>query len=240
MIFKFPKKKITLDCFTTKAYVIECAPIVPAIKLVPDWWKNIPNQDAVYTLTMRHCAGMVDYYKKSVAIPLWASMAITVGEDKHYSWMFSDHTTEAVVHDTKIQAPNFLNDYGHLKITSPWLLKCKEDINWVWSHPTYDYANNNQINSFPAITNFYYQHQTHINTMVSLEKPQTIVIPQGQILTMLTPMSDRKVEVIRHLVSDDEYKRLQNRNLPTLFKNSYANYVARINQFKDCPYRKGN
>ena len=83
MIFKFAQKKIVLDCFTTNPEVVEYAPISYAIKHIPQWWKDLPetylSEDGFTNRgTMRYCAGMVDYYKKSIAIPMWADFSLKI------------------------------------------------------------------------------------------------------------------------------------------------------------------
>jgi hypothetical protein len=236
MIFLFPKKKIVLDCFTSKPYVMEHAPINYAIKNIPDWWRNLP---ASYrdghnpVLTMKSCAGMIDYYTKSISIPLWSDLSISVDANKNYTWQFSDEATSAIVHP-KNQFVGFLNTYGHIKIDSPWLLKSEKNLNWVWSHPTYNYSNSNNIVSLPGITNFYHQHTTNINMLINLDQEKNFLLPYGEPLVVLTPMSDRKVKIVRHLVSENEYFNLYKKTSSITFVNKYKSIVD--NKFGSCPY----
>jgi len=245
MLFKFPQKKIVLDCFTTKSYAVEYAPINFAIKHIPDWWKNLPtsfvsdkNQFTEHG-TMKGCVGMVDYYKKSIAVPLWSDLSIKIFQDKTFAWQFSDGETAAVQHPIKKQATGFLNSYEHLKIDSPWLFKSEKDIYWLWSHPTYNYAHSNDICSIPGITSFYHQHATNINIMINVEKEKKILIPQGKPMTLITPMSDRKVEIVRHLIGVEEFIKLRDRSTTIKFISKYKEIIKRRKQFADCPYHKG-
>ena len=241
MLFKFPQKKIVLDCFTSDHYVIEQSPIDFAIKHIPDWWKNLPtsitNQNNFAPApTMKHCVGMVDYYKNSIALPLWSDLAIRVNQNKSYNWKFSNSNTQAVVHPINEQATGFLNNYGHLKISSPWYLKSEKNIDWVWSHPTYNYAHSNDIVSLPGIVNYYHQHATNINIMISLEKEKTILIPHSQPLVIMTPMSDRKIKIVHHLVSQQELNKMKNPNIT--FLQRYKNSIKARERFSSCPFHK--
>jgi len=248
ILFKFPKKKIVLDCFTTEEYILETAPIVPAIKLIPEWWRELPNAyyaEGSYspTSTMKHCVGMVDYYKKSIVIPLWSDLIVDIKTASEYQWRFSDRLSRATDHNMEQQATGFLSGYAHLKLHSPWLFKTKEDISWVWSHPVYNYEHSNDVVSLPAVINFLAQPNTNINLLFNASTPKSILIPQGQPLAHLTPMSDRKVDIRRHLITQAEYTRLDRKNTNIVFLYKYAKILNRTKQFKDCPFHnhtKGN
>ena len=240
ILFKFPQKKIVLDCFTYLEQVIETAPIVPAMKIMPDWWKELPNSylkpSGVETPTMKSCAGMVDYYKKSIVIPLWSEMYIHVRSDTDYNWVFSDGSSSASIHDVKQQAAGFLNNYAHIKMLNPWLLQTKESINWVWSHPVYAFPNSHNIVSLPAVTNFFDQASSHINIMIAAKEELKVTLPQGQPLAHITPMSDRKIEVVRHLITQQEFSRRNDCGVPITFLRKHDSIIKRKEQFSDCPF----
>jgi hypothetical protein len=241
ILFKFPQKKIVLDCFTTKVHVLETAPIVPAIKLMPEWWKQLPNSIFMEgTLgemsTMRSCVGMTDYYKKSIAIPMWSDLRINIESSTSYGWQFSDPLSQAQYHDMKKQATGFLDGYAHVKLVAPWYLKTKEDVSWVWSHPAYSFPDSHNIVPLPGVVNFLHQRALNANMLFFAEKPKTIFIPQGQTLAHLIPMSDRKVEIVRHLVNEKEYERIASISTPITFMKKYENNIKRKEQFKDCPF----
>jgi hypothetical protein len=236
MLFKFPKKKIVLDCFTTDTSVIEYAPIHYAIKHIPEWWKNLPARPpTVEHRTARQCAGIIDYYKKSIAIPLWSDCCIEFLENGMYRWYFADGKSHLDTHNVS-QRTGFLDEYLHLKFMSPWNFKSEKGINWVWSHPTYNYAHSNDIVCLPGIAEYHYQSGTNINMMLPYEKSKKFFIPQGQPLALLTPMSDRKVEIVRHLVTEAEIKKLRDRVSSITFVDKYKASIKRKEQFLDCPY----
>jgi hypothetical protein len=245
MLFKFSKKKIVLDCFTKEEHVINYAPIDYAIKHMPDWWKNLPptvlNDDGFSPrATTKKCIGISDYYKYSIVLPLWSDLSIRIAENKSYEWHFSDGETNAIVHDMANQATGFLSSYGHMKIVSPWAFKTKEDIKWVWTHPTYSFKDSSDITSLPAIIDYKYQTGTNINIMLNLNSPKTILIPHGQPLAHMVPMSDRKVEIVRHLVSEKEFRSIQSINRNITFIDKYQSIKQKTEKFSRCPFHIGN
>ena len=243
MLFKFPKRKIVLDCFTEYVSVIETSPIDFAIKHMPKWWKELPpigpSKDGGLTpsVNMKHCAGMVDYYKNSIAIPLWSEVAIKVFKDKTYQWKFSDGKTKSVPHNLKIQATGFFNDYGHMKIVSPWFLKSDKNINWVWTQPTYSFPQEGEIVSLPAIVNYHYQHSCNINYLFPLDRERAFSIPHGTPIALLTPMTDKKIEIKRHLVSSHEMQKIESKHTKIGFIQQYQLRIKKMDKFSGCPYK---
>jgi hypothetical protein len=241
MIFKFPKKVIVLDCFTYSENIITVAPIVPAIKLIPDWWRDLPQ---AYTEqgnffpqgTMKNCSGMIEYYKKSFSIPLWSEVAIQIKPDKTYAWQFADSKTEATIHNLAAQATGFLNNFGHIKIHSPWRLQTKENVQWVWSQPIYNFSKQQELILPPAIVDFSNQNATHLNILFSLDTPKTIIVPHGQAMINLTPITENKIEIARHLVTLDEFQRKTEKFITVSFLKKHSKIISRKKQFKDCPF----
>jgi hypothetical protein len=139
MNFFFIKPKIHIDCFTSRREVIEYAPVVNAIEVIPDWWKDLPKErtDGNYFFprpTMKTCVGMYDYYARSIAMPLWSDLAVNITDKENYEWQFSDGTTESAPHN-KNEYTGLLgsSNYGQLKIISPWLFYTKDSITWLVS-----------------------------------------------------------------------------------------------------------
>jgi hypothetical protein len=244
MLFKFPQKKIVLDCFTSIENYARIAPIDMASKYMPEWWKNLPSSyqsdnEISPRTTMRYCTGFVDLYRYSVAIPMWTETIIRVdASQKSIAWQFSDQITSAVVHEPK-QRGSYCPypDYIHLKINSPWYLRTKEPMRWVWSCPPYDQEKPESYFNFPGIIDFYNQHETNLHFGIPLKKNGDIKLELRQVFGMLTPMSDRKVKVVRHVVSEEEIKKF--RFPPQVFVKRYIKLKKDIQDFSGCPYTGG-
>jgi len=237
MIFQFPKKKIVLDCFTADEVAIRTAPIDFAIKHMPEWWQDLPatyTRDSFPFGTMKNCAGMVDFYRYSIAIPMWSDLVISIGKNQ-FSWKFSDYMSSADLHNTAQEATGFLPpNYNHLKLISPWHLSCKQSINWLWNTPLYNLNKNPDILIPPGIVNYSKQNITNVNILFNTEKERVIKLAQGSPIAMITPMTDRKIEIVRHLVSRQELER-KSRILIT-FNRPYDRRNELVKKFKDCPF----
>lgn len=237
MLFKFPQKKIVLDCFTPSEITIKSAPIDFAIKHMPDWWKELEPtymNELAPAGTMKSCIGMIDFYKYSVAIPLWSDLAISV-QNKQYGWQFSDAATKGQVHRLEVEATGFMpKGYGHLKIITPWVFSCKEDIKWVWSTPLYNLNENPDIVIPPGIVNYRHQNSTNINMLFDISQDRKMIIKLGSPLAIITPMSDRKVEIVRHLISKEEYDNKVRNNLA--FVRKYEKIKELTEKFSSCPF----
>jgi hypothetical protein len=216
--------------------VVEYAPISPAIEFIPEWWKNLPKESRLKTFypvpTMKTCTGIIDYYAKSIALPLWSEIEILIAESGDFSLQYADRTSRAETHSAT-QYAGFLEgtNYKHLKLASPWLFKCKEDINWMYSLPTYNLKSFDDFVMLPGLLNFSKQPETNIQLLVNTAKPKIIAMP-FQTPFLLTPMSDKKVRITRHLVSKEEFTSMDEVGLPSTFIGKYKTHA----KVKKCPY----
>jgi hypothetical protein len=240
MLFKFLQKPIVLDCFTTSEQLVNIAPINHAYKTYPEWWNNLPphaEQDGIEFSNMRSCIGMTEFFKHSIHIPMWCDLFLEVLEDGGYRWQFSDPEKACSIHP-KYQYGDFMEDgkSGHMKLKSPWLLRCKEDINWVWTQPTYNFPQIFNITVLPGIVEYKDNVTTNVNFVINTSVQGKILIPVGQPIVSLTPMSERKVEVKRHVISEAEEKRMY-----SMFESaSFSNIARKVKRMKEankgCPY----
>lgn len=236
------RSKIVLDCFTWRPDVITKSPIASAMTHVPEWWKKLPkgyeDPGGLYPIgTMKQCYGFNQYYAKSIALPMWSDLNIKIGPDGDFIWQFSDGFSEASIHNAK-QWGGFLDAsrYAHLRLISPWVFKTKTDLNWVWSHPVYNFKNPEQFIVLPGLIEFKHQLATNINIVFDSTVPRNIEIGFNQVMAHLTPMTDKKVEVRRHLITLQEYEGKNLSNSNSTFINKYgANKKAR-EKFNNCPF----
>jgi hypothetical protein len=242
-MFHFLKpSKIVLDCFTYSPAVITYSPIASAITHIPEWWKKLPKGYEVPNgmhqfVTMKHCSGVIQYYAKSIALPMWSELVIKIDSDRGYRWQFADGVSEAMVHPAE-QRGDFLPDsrYAHLKIKSPWAFKTKTDLNWVWSHPVYNFENPEQFIVVPGVIEFKHQAALNINIVFDKTVPRNIEIGFNQVMAHITPMTDKKVEVRRHLITEQEYAKITASGVPSTFINKYGENKKAKEKFSNCPF----
>lgn len=223
MLFKFKKPEIILDCFTSDHLAYTNAKINSGKAFFPEWFKKTPataiipeekNQDPrLKTGTIKLCGGLKEYYRNAVIIPSWFTMMIDVlgDSENNISWQsVGTRGLEEVSHKREQYEKFAYKNQTNLKIQSPWFLKTKENINWVWSQPTWsqkDFYEN--MNLLPAIINYKYTHDTNISWMLYYTgQNKTINIDPLTPLVALHPMSDKKVIIKNHLVDDFEISKI--------------------------------
>jgi hypothetical protein len=231
MNFFFRKKPLVLNCVTDRPEVATYAPIKKASAFYPDWWKRLPKElpgvsEASSLGTMKGCVGMRDLYQYGLMLPMWSDLLIEVGAvgNHAYKFQYSDLTSRAGHHGGEQRgtfAPE--DDYQHIKLVSPWLFSCDEDVPFVWTEPTWDMESLMPHRILPAVTDFKYQKTTNVNFLVP-RKPSEITsftIPFGHPLVQITPLTDRELKI--NVVEDVAvFKRLQALSSLITFKNLHA------------------
>lgn len=232
----FKSPTIHIDCFAYRRDVVEHAPILPATDLFPDWWLALPKDSKTSFFpepTMKTCVGMQDYYAKSIALPLWSDLCINITPEASFAWQFSDRVSTASTHSPE-EYVGFVDQsyYKHLKLDSPWLFKTKEDVSWIFTAPIYNMTNLTEYVVPQGIINFSKQHGTNIQMMLNVRTPKTIMVP-FKTPFFFTPMSDKKVVIHRHLITEEQYSLLVQKSIPCTFINKYRT----SQKAKVCPYK---
>ena len=211
MFFYIKQPKIKVDFFTARADVFNNFKIEKSLMFAPSWWRELPRQANLPDSlpNMRRCAGFVEMYKQSYVLPMWNDLAIDVDQNKNMYWQFADNTSKVEFHDAS-QRGNFApNDkYLQAKIISPWCAKTKQDVHWLMHSVIYDDINTDNYLVCPGLLNFKYQADTNIQIVIPNEVPRKFVIPHNKPLVHLVPLTEKKVEVVTHLVDQKELERL--------------------------------
>ena len=212
MINIFIKKSIIhIDCFTYKDYVYQYNPIKEASKFMPEWITKMQSEykanGFVPTSTMKKCPAIIDYLTTGFTIPLWSDLVINTSSiDNSFKWQFADEKTDSICHSA-MQWSSFTNptENSHMKIISPWHIKTKDDVKFLWSNPFYNNKIQLSYHLAPAIIDFKDQHASHINMFIDVNKNTDIKIDAGTPLVHVLPMSDKQVKIKTHLIDKKEY-----------------------------------
>ena len=171
-IFKKPST-ITLDCFTPIPELPDLFPIVNSGKMMPKWFKDLPvTQDykGISRGTMKLCPGVNDYYKMGFIIPAWRDFKIEVN-----SGIPNVMPEGAADVHNPIQWGKGLDGYGHVKLVSPWRIKEKTGIKFLFTNSFWQKHRHNYF--VPnGIIEYKYQCTTNVNMVISknLFENQTI------------------------------------------------------------------
>jgi hypothetical protein len=238
-MFLFKKKKIILDCFTYNSSAYEYAKIDRASKFYPDWWKNTPRKhdnSAGQVSTIKTCTGLIDNYQYGVMLPLWSDLNITINSaDKSCRWEFADGASRIDAHPPaqwdKYADPN---TNIHLKMVTPWMFKCKEDVPFMYMQPYWNYQPFNSMSVPTGIINFKYQNATNFNMFINSTLDAHIELRHGDPLAHMIPIDNREVITHNHLIDDKEYNKL----VVKLSFNGNYNIVKKLMEEKEskCPF----
>jgi hypothetical protein len=237
MFFK-KKKEVVVHAYTARAEIFDHAKLKTAATKKPDWWKNLKNcRESADKQNMKTCAGFNDLYANSITVPLWSDLILEYagkGED-WWKYRYADRASDAGVHDPKMKegwADNYM--YQHVKLNSPWKLTCDEDIKFLYTNAAYE--NESPLDWFVmnGVLSFSRQHAIEINMLLKRgEKAKELFLPFGHPMAMLVPMTERKVRIEHHLVTNEEWQRIADRSAKRLaFKSSYY-------KLNKCPFSRG-
>jgi len=212
-------RPITLDCFTTNVSVLEHYPVVKANKMYPEWWKSLestsvqpPDAKCPFSRTgptIKVCDGFLDLYKTMITIPLWSDLMVKTDGNKGIYW-HSAAPDMKIEHHPVVQYnhPDFFN-YCHMKILMPWLIEEKVGVNFQLFHSDWNMpANWFKYRILGGVLNYKYQGGAHCNMMLP-NIPAEFILPAGEPIMNLLPLTDRKVVIKTHLLGKTEYDQKQ-------------------------------
>lgn len=231
-MFLFKNKTVVLDCFAHESSPFDLATPKSSIKFIPEWWKTCPthyhhNHEFFKTATAKKCSGLIELYKHGFMLPLWSDLCVQIQPIGNfgYAWQFSDGASKANSHSFE-QVNNHLDPKKivHLKLISPWLFKCKEEIKWLVSSPTWNTLGVSEYKLVPGILDFKYQHVANANLLFFRSDKQTVVdMHFGTPLMHFVPITKRKFKLNYNLVSNEEWLKIKNRSAHVSFINKYLN-----------------
>lgn len=238
-MFWFKKSKIILDCFTYRQGIFENCKIDHANKFFPEWWKKLPKE--VYqqdkftpTPTMKTCSGFLDLYRHGVIVPMWTDLKVEIEStaSDFYRWQFADEVSSAVVHPS-FQHGFDIRKYSHLKLEGPWRFKCNQDVNWLWIQPDYNMQTFTDYKILSGKVNLKHVPYLNINLMfIREEKPKLVTIEYKKPLVHLIPNVEKELEVRHHLVTPQEYSRIE------FHRSHFIGSYEKQRKERKCPFHK--
>ena len=230
--FFMRRKEIVLDCLTFEPHVYNFAKIEYAKKYYPDWWIKTPSTFNVADaangmlasrkvnihstnkerLTIKHCAAFRNLYNKGIVIPSWFEFEWSISNfaDKNTKVRSSDSAFNINSGHSREQYGLFVDEnFIHAKISSPWKFSTNKKIYFSWNQPTWNYHQNNlfELCVLPGVLDFYEQNETNINLLTRFkDKDHKIYIPALTPLVILHPLTEQKIIIKNHLVSEKEWR----------------------------------
>lgn len=231
------QRPVVFHCYTTSVEAMTYAPIQRSSKFIPAWWQELAKNKSLFDTSMKNCAGFKYLYEKSFTIPMWTEFDVMLDQTSSASQV-GDLKTRVDLHSADQRgtfAPEEKN--LHLKLVSPWIICCNEEVYCSWVPATWNNNDMYNIQVLPAVVEYKYQHDTHVNILIKREPEQKHYrINVNQPLVHIAPMTDRKFKVVLHLVSEKEYQERQMKFMPVLV----AKYEKTKKHLQQCPHKFSN
>lgn len=243
MFFKFKKKEITLDCFTTDPFAFEHAKICNGVKMMPEWWSSLPSHNKHHT--MKTCMGFTRLFSRSIVIPSWFYLEINVSDNKEHKFEWRSGSFLQMEEHSHEQS-NFhfkKNNFGTTKILSPWFFRTNKMVEFMWYDLVWCRNNMASYTVLPGIIDFYNQFETHINLAFQhTDKNRKITITAGEPLVSIIPITEEKITLKHHLIDEKEKEKfaLNGRfglDMASRLSNLYSVKKNFLEKNRKCPFQ---
>lgn len=233
-------KPIIVDMYTDRSYVYEFAKPAPSSEFYPDWWFALHptiKDGSIDQPTMVSCEGFLAQYRRGLIIPMWSDLMLEVAAEGSVGcrWAYADNKSAAQVH-MPAQRGSYLPDgkYQHLKLDVPWVFRCDEDVSFQLLQPMWNFDDPDSLLIPPGVLNFKYQFAANINMFIRrTPKAQEILIPHGQPMVQLIPLTERPVLFRPHLVTAEEMSKQSALKTTIKFAGTYRRIKSLMTK---CPF----
>jgi len=250
-MFFFKRKQIVVDCFIKDLIVYNNFKIQRASKFIPKEWKDLPphfshkmnpdpNSKMVQEIaTLKKCNAFRDLFANGFIIPLWADCQLEAHNDRFVFGghnMFEANSTASGHHRSQIG--DFYLNYNHIKIESPWFLREKTGVKFSWNGCLWNNTHNlEHVQFLPGVLDFKYQNATHINLFI--KRGVVIKYFANDPMVHLIPLSDSKIKLKHHLLSEDEYVKMHDAMDKSIRYHNPRDLRDGIFPEKKCPFGFG-
>jgi hypothetical protein len=249
MIFLFPKKVLNVDVFTFSANIYNFTPVVPAAKVLPEWWKktdnfiHLPSHSVIPKKpTIKGCYGIRNLYAKGLMFRTPVDTDLLIGNNNVQGLAKLDviplDNNKYFHHHEDIIFGEFLkqNRYLTLRINLPYLIKTKEDVEWTLLEPFWG-STDSRYRIVTGNTNFKYHHTmaAHMMFQNSIKETYRVSLPMHTPLIHAIAHTEKKVKIHNHLITMDEYTNLNNGSSPG--KNyGIPKFFRQMEKENKCPF----
>lgn len=247
MMFRINPSVVHIDAYTTLPAVDEFFPPKLAVECLPEWWKRMPSTVSTRLPnginqvggSIKRCDGFVDLYKHGFMIPLWTDLLLKPNADQTVSFKASG-VALGNSHDA-VQLGEEFNNYAHLKLISPWFIKEKTGVKFIWQSAFWNMQDKmNSVAILPGMLEFKYQNMTNINILMPKNSEQ-VWLKAGTELVHLVPLTDKKIKIHTHVISEQEQNSMFDvTRYPVSFLGGYKKRKRALQEKESkCPFGFG-
>lgn len=226
------KNSVKFSCIKENKSLYDALPPNYTSKFYPEWFKDLKhtfkkNVDQFGIIkdepTIKSCPGIRATLTNGFIIPMWSDLIIDVYPDKTFNYLFSQRFSSGSVHDS-MQLGNFLQDYSHLKLVSPWVAESSKSKLFYVTSPFYHTNGVDDYQIVPGFVDLHYSHTTSVFIVFKhKENPYRIFIPAGKPLVQWINTDQQFFHIEKQLISKEEWVGLDNKTIT--FTKTYHNFV---------------
>ena len=223
----FKRSGYTLDFFTAHEFIYEHGKPRSAAPNKPDWWKRIPNSTPT-ALTIKTCTGINTLYKNAIEIIMPYELSFDIsplgvsGIKETAPSAIGD--TAGIAHPSFQSGGVFAQQSEHFKIDTKWGMRASGSVDFLlvdamYNRPQMMY----DMRAMDGILHGDELLNVNINCLFKKEDTRkTLTLEHGTSLAFLLPLTEKKVKIKHHLVSEHELREM-GRKPPIYFMltNSY-------------------
>lgn len=236
----FKKKPLTFRFVTSNKSAFLYAKPDKGTKFFPNWWKDLAKGNREReSMDMTHCHGFLDLYKEGIVVPMWSYLKVTVGakDTSTYFWEFADAISQISEHP-EWQRGSFMpnKEYQHVKLLSPWLLECDEDVSVLLLDSFYRDQQDGAA-TMHGILKPKEMSATNLNLILPRgDQPKTYEFDLGHPIVQIIPLTERDFKIEHVLLSEAEF----NDRVPAQLFSKYNRHTKALRALKDdkpkCPF----
>jgi hypothetical protein len=214
----FFNKPITVDLYTDDQHAYDMFKPNLSKHFIPRWWKKLPisrpdkhehvHVQGLEVAGMKTCPAIIDIMKRGIIIPSPASFVVQRFMDGKLAFDVMPEKFKQPSSHSSDDYADHKPGYHHIKFPLPWRIKTSQDIEWLWMQPTWHQKNPLSHWSSPGTINFKYTHIAEFNFF--LPQGSRLSLEPGDPIAQLIPLSDKSIKVNHHLVTTEEFHRLDN------------------------------
>lgn len=224
----FRDKPIELHCYTARSNVYNRAPVKQGSEIARPWFRALPSnkKSKGSDLNASSCPAIRQELKGGVVLPLWSDLRIRVGpngEENWWKYQYADGESTLSQHFLgQLGMPEEEEQNLCLKLMSPWAFKCSHDIPFLFTGDQLELLKYGGIEVIQGKIDFKHQAGVNINLLVRKKETEIdIVLPYLLPMLKLIPLTEKKIAVVNHLVTQEVFSKLLEANRRNSFSNSY-------------------
>lgn len=200
----FAVKSSKIEFFTEVKGLADQAPPVPAGKLLPEWYKKIPEFEGPrvdgsgakmrgVNTDVKRCPGIRDFIGSGFIIPLWCDYNIDVEPDGSLNWLAPDGAFKLGSHPVEqLQGMPQEHPYPAIKFINPWFVRTPPGYSCLFLPPFYEFEK--RFTVLPGVVDTDFYHNAHLPTLLHINPGKSMLLERGTPIVHVFPFKREEMD----------------------------------------------